>query len=127
MNLRLIPVFLAGLVVGVLGVGVAVYGLVPELREGKPVGYMEKFDPQCHPETGYLSGYWKEGGEEGRYLTCGKMEGKYFAWNGSYLAVEGRMLDGKREGEYLFYAKDGSIRKKVLYRGGKPVEGGAEG
>ena len=66
MNFRMTAVFLAGFVVGVLGVGVAVYGFVPELREGKPVGYMEKFDPQCHPETGYLSGFWREGGVEGR-------------------------------------------------------------
>ncbi len=114
--------FLAGLAFGLLGVAVVLYFTVPELRESSPIGYMTKYDPNCHPETGYHNGHWKEGDQEGEYLTCSKMEGKFYAWNGLHLAVEGQMVDGKREGEFLYYAKDGSVKEAVRYESGERVD-----
>jgi antitoxin component YwqK of YwqJK toxin-antitoxin module len=120
-------VFLLGVLVGIAGLSVLAAVAEKQIPAVDRVGYMKEYDPKCHPEHGYASGDWKEHEWEGTYLSCSEMVGKLFVWNGEKLAIEGHMVNGKRNGEFIFYSESGSIEKVVNYRDGEPVPSPGEG
>ncbi|HET6992238.1 MAG TPA: hypothetical protein VFJ43_12975 [Bacteroidia bacterium] len=72
-----------------------------ELALGDTINFIDK--------NGLRQGYWK-------------LYGSGIPYNTSYaptaLVKEGRYVDSKEEGEWIFYNPDGSIMKKVNYKAG---------
>ena len=60
--------------------------------------------------------------EKGRMRYCEAFKnGPWEAWMSGYKWVQGTYKNGKKEGVWLWFNKDGSISKKINYINGKEV------
>lgn len=87
----------------------------------QPDKALMKVDLKCHPEASYQNGQWADDGWSGWYSTCVQAHGPFLVYRDGHLAIRGRYVNGQRDGEFVFYAADGSVTKRVRFSNGKEV------
>ena len=60
-------------------------------------------------------------GENGWLHVCKMKHGLFTAWSGDIKAVEGYFVNGKEEGVWNFWNKDGKKYKEITYKKGKEI------
>lgn len=61
------------------------------------------------------------GRREGKWIIYGKMSGNA-AYNPTGKFMEGEYKEGEKEGEWIEYNPDGTVKRKVNFSGGKEVK-----
>ena len=59
-------------------------------------------------ETGYSRGCYKDKSLHGRWV----------AWEGSFMNIEGRYNNGLKDGEWLIFDNNGQVYRKISYEKG---------
>jgi hypothetical protein len=60
--------------------------------------------------------------ENGWSHSCKMMHGKFHAWRGDVLAIEGQYSYGKEQGKWIYRDADGKTYKVITYKDGKEVD-----
>lgn len=71
---------------------------------------------ECPPGTKLTYRGWSENGTQ-RYCEALK-NGPWEAWMSGYKWVQGTYKNGKEHGEWLWFNKDGSVSKRIIYVNG---------
>jgi len=64
---------------------------------------------------------WGGVGENGWLHACKMNHGLFTTWSGEVKAVEGNYVNGKKEGVWSIWNKEGKKQKEITYKGGKEV------
>jgi hypothetical protein len=64
---------------------------------------------------------WGGVGENGWLQACKMKQGLFTAWHGEVKAVEGSYINGKEDGVWQFWNKDGKKYKEITYEHGKEI------
>lgn len=72
----------------------------------------------CPPNASERITGW---GQVGLSRFCMTYNGRWQGWDNGALRVDGYYVDNKKDGEWVWYAKDGTVEKTVIYKQGVEI------